>query len=118
MNAGSTLKMVVLRRPGAVVQLLAAAAATATAPCPDTGCVEVLVDFSAAPVVVASTSSTVEVDVMPFLGRTAEGGPFTGYFEALSNLGSDFVRFAPWCTRCACLAPTFNASALLRACCR
>ena len=41
------------------------------------------------------TAATVEVDVMPFLGRTPEGGPFNGYFEALSNLGSDFVRYAP-----------------------
>eukprot|EP01046_Picozoa_sp_COSAG06_P029894 COSAG06_NODE_2807_length_6256_cov_8.116778_5_plen_35_part_00 len=34
---------------------------------------------------------------MPFLGRTDYGGPFNAYFEALSNLGSEFVRYAP-CT--------------------
>jgi hypothetical protein len=34
---------------------------------------------------------------MPFLGRTSEGGPFQKYYDALSNLGADFVRFAPWC---------------------
>ena len=56
---------------------------------------EVRVDWTATPTKVASTASTVEVDVMPFLGRTPEGGPFDGYFEALSNLGSDFVRYAP-----------------------
>ena len=28
---------------------------------------------------------------------TAEyGGPFNAYYEALADLGSDFVRFAPW----------------------
>ena len=56
---------------------------------------EIDVDWEATPARVASTASTVEVDVMPFLGRTPEGGPFDGYFEALSNLGSDFVRYAP-----------------------
>ena len=45
---------------------------------------------------VASTAATVEVDVMPFLGRTLEGGPFNSYFEALSDLGAEFVRFSPW----------------------
>ena len=45
---------------------------------------------------VASTAATVEVDVMPFLGRTHEGGPFSGYMEALANLGAEFVRFSPW----------------------
>ena len=44
----------------------------------------------------ASTAATVEVDVMPFLGRTDFGGPFAAYYEALSSLGSDYVRFAPW----------------------
>jgi hypothetical protein len=56
----------------------------------------VSVDWSSKPLKVASTASTVEVDVMPFLGRTTEGGPFGAYFEALSNLGSDYVRYAPW----------------------
>ena len=44
----------------------------------------------------ANTAATVEVDVMPHLGRTPEGGPFAGYEAALSNLGANFVRFAPW----------------------
>ena len=44
----------------------------------------------------ANTAATVEVDVMPQLGRTPEGGPFAGYEAALSNLGANFVRFAPW----------------------
>ena len=86
-----------VRWPGVTAQLLAAASIGGTAPCPPTGCVEVAVDFTSAPLKIASTASTVEVDVMPFLGRTPEGGPFNAYFEALSNLGSDFVRYAPWC---------------------
>ncbi len=98
------------RNPAAIHTFTAAAAIAATAglsvpggtrldvlpPCPEQGCVKVAIDFGSAPVVNASTASTVEVDVMPFLGRTPEGGPFEAYFEALSNLGSDFVRFAPW----------------------
>ena len=43
-----------------------------------------------------TTAATVEVDVMPHLGRTPHGGPFNGYMSALSNLGSRFVRFSPW----------------------
>jgi hypothetical protein len=43
--------------------------------------------------------ATVEVDVMPFLGRTSYGGPFDGYYSALSNLGAAYVRFAPWVSR-------------------
>jgi hypothetical protein len=43
-----------------------------------------------------STAATIEVDVMPFLGRTSYGGPFDAYFEALSQLDSEYVRFAPW----------------------
>ena len=54
------------------------------------------VDWSSPPVRVASTAATVEVDVMPFLARTPEGGPFTSYYESLSNLGAEFVRYAPW----------------------
>ena len=42
------------------------------------------------------TAATIEVDVMPFLSRADWGGPFDGYYEALSNLGAEFVRFAPW----------------------
>lgn len=56
--------------------------------------VAITVDWSAWKTV--STAATVEVDVMPFLGRTPEGGPFSAYYEALSNLGADFVRFSPW----------------------
>ena len=41
--------------------------------------VHAAVDWSAAPVRIASTAATVEVDVMPFLGRTPEGGPFDAY---------------------------------------
>jgi hypothetical protein len=48
------------------------------------------------PVITTSTAATVEVDVMPFLGEADWGGPFEGYKTALSNLGSDFVRFSPW----------------------
>eukprot|EP01045_Picozoa_sp_COSAG04_P034109 COSAG04_NODE_7331_length_1146_cov_1.227316_1_plen_146_part_00 len=33
---------------------------------------------------------------MPFLGRTPEGGPFDAYYEALSDLGAEYVRYAPW----------------------
>ena len=33
---------------------------------------------------------------MPFLGRTDYGGSFNAYYEALSNLGSQYVRYAPW----------------------
>ncbi len=40
-----------------------------------------------------ATAATIEVDVMPFLGRTTYGGPFNSYYEALSNLGSEYVRW-------------------------
>ena len=33
---------------------------------------------------------------MPFLGRTSEGGDLNGYWNALSNVGAEYVRFAPW----------------------
>ena len=42
------------------------------------------------------TAATVEVDVMPFLGRADFGGPFDGYYQALSNLGAEYVRYSPW----------------------
>ncbi len=29
------------------------------------------------------------------VGRTQEGGSFNAYYEALANLGSEFVRYAP-----------------------
>ena len=48
------------------------------------------------PVITTSTAATVEVDVMPFLGEAEWGGPFTGYKKALTDLGSEFVRFSPW----------------------
>ena len=54
------------------------------------------VTWSATPVRIANTAATVEVDVMPFLGRTPEGGPFESYYNALSSLGAEYVRFAPW----------------------
>ena len=40
-----------------------------------------------------------EVCVPHSVGRTQEGGSFNAYYEALANLGSEFVRYAP----CACL---------------
>ena len=43
-----------------------------------------------------STAATVEVDVMPQLSRSPHGGSFDGYFTAMQNLGSTFVRFSPW----------------------
>jgi len=58
--------------------------------------IQVAVDWDALPTRVASTAATVEVDVMPFLGRTREGGPFDAYAAALQNLGAEFVRFSPW----------------------
>ena len=33
---------------------------------------------------------------MPFLGEAAWGGPYSSYHKALTELGSDFVRFSPW----------------------
>ena len=50
----------------------------------------------ATPLRTATTAATVEVDVMPHLSRVHEGGSFPGYFSALSDLGSRFVRFSPW----------------------
>ena len=47
-----------------------------------------------------STIATIEVDVMPFLGRKSNGktggGPHDKAFYWLSQLGADMVRFAPW----------------------
>jgi len=60
------------------------------------------VDWAAAPLVVASTAATVEIDCCePFLTRdprahTNGGGPFSSYFHAMKQLGTEFVRFAPW----------------------
>ena len=53
-----------------------------------------------------NTAATVEVDVMPFLARQPStdpsitkhyGGPFEKYYDALTNLNTSYVRFAPWC---------------------
>ena len=57
--------------------------------------VEVEVDW-AVEKVLSRTAATVEVDVMPFLGRADWGGPFNAYYEALANLGSEYVRYSPW----------------------
>ena len=65
------------------------------APLPTAANITVAVDW-ASPVRTAFTSATVEVDVMPFLSRSGEGGPFDGYFTALSNLGAEYVRYSPW----------------------
>jgi len=43
-----------------------------------------------------ATAATIEVDVMPFLGRTEFGGSFNAYYEAMANLGAEYVRYAPW----------------------
>jgi hypothetical protein len=69
--------------------------------CPASGCspgVNVSVAWGSPPLRTVSTAATVEVDIMPFLSRTAHngGGSFSGYFEALRNLGNGYVRFAPW----------------------
>ena len=42
------------------------------------------------------TAATVEVDVMPFLARADFGGPFDAYYQALSDLGAEYVRYSPW----------------------
>jgi hypothetical protein len=34
--------------------------------------------------------------VMPFLGRTPDGGDFNGYLNALQNIGAEYMRFSPW----------------------
>jgi hypothetical protein len=57
--------------------------------------IDVKVDWAKS-VAKAATAATIEVDVMPFLGRTDYGGPFNAYYEALANLGSQYVRYAPW----------------------
>jgi hypothetical protein len=63
------------------------------------------IDWAGKPLVTAPTASTVEVDVMPFLGRArpecekagkCTAGPFNGYYEALQDLGAEYVRYAPW----------------------
>lgn len=50
-----------------------------------------------APLRIVHTAATVEIDTMPFLARDAgEGGPFRSYYEAVQDLGADYVRFAEW----------------------
>ena len=58
--------------------------------------VDVNVSWSGPSLRTVRTSAQIEVDVMPFLGRTSEGGDFNGYYAALQNLGAEFVRFSPW----------------------
>ena len=72
--------------------LVATMAATTAAPPP---LYHATVDWTQATMTV-TTAATVEVDVMPHLSRTAEGGSFPGYYSALSNLGARYVRFSPW----------------------
>lgn len=60
------------------------------------------IDWASAPLNVASTAATVEVDCcQPFLTRNPAahangGGPFASYIDSMKALGADFVRFAPW----------------------
>ena len=75
--------------------------------------VSVSVNWSA-PLRTVVTSAQIEVDVMPFLARTTQGGvvpvafcssslrgrlgagDFNGYVTALANLGAEYVRYSPW----------------------
>ena len=57
--------------------------------------IDVAVNWTA-PLRTTQTAATVEVDVMPFLARVDDGGPFDGYMTALENLGATHVRLAPW----------------------
>ena len=62
--------------------------------------ITVAAPLTAAPTRNVSTIATIEVDVMPFLGRKSNGktagGPHDKAFHWLSQLGADMVRFAPW----------------------
>ena len=62
--------------------------------------VTVLAALDAAPTRNSTTIATIEVDVMPFLGRESNGktggGPHNEAFHWLGQLGADMVRFAPW----------------------
>eukprot|EP01051_Picozoa_sp_SAG22_P002891 SAG22_NODE_134_length_18372_cov_33.054944_11_plen_673_part_00 len=42
------------------------------------------------------TAATIITTVMPFAGRTEYGGPFEGYYQALSGLGAECHKFLPW----------------------
>ena len=64
-------------------------------PAPAPSRVSVSVDWSAV-LRTVQTSSQIETDVMPFLGRTPDGGDFNGYMSALQNLGAEYMRFSPW----------------------
>ena len=57
---------------------------------------EVTVDWAHPTDGAVRTSSQIEVDFMPFLSRSDDGGSFDGYFNALSNLGAEYMRFSPW----------------------
>ena len=72
----------------ALVSAVAAAAAAVN--------LTVSVDWSSPTRLNVTTAATVEVDIMPQLARSSHDPAFPGYFEALSNLGSAHVRFAPW----------------------
>ena len=100
--------------PTLVIPILAIFATTACLAATE---IHVDIDWST-PKVVTKTAATVEVDVMPFLGRTDYGGnpspaapvlspppspnpdsirgPFNAYYEALQNLGAEYVRYSPW----------------------
>ena len=56
----------------------------------------VSVDWDGTPTRTVLTAASFEVDIMPHLSRVPEGGSFNGYYEALSSLGSAYVRFSPW----------------------
>ena len=79
-----------------LAMVLSLAQVVFTAAAPRIGNIQASIDWSSSPLKVASTAATVEVDVMPFLARTHEGGPFDAYFTAMENLGAEFVRFSPW----------------------
>ena len=89
------LEAISIHASGTIVA--SAAAAAAAADTPQARAKVGPVQWSAPPLKVASTAATVEVDVMPFLARVNEGGPFEAYYHALSELGADLVRYAPWC---------------------
>lgn len=58
--------------------------------------VDITVQWDAPALRTVITAATVEVDVMPHLSRTPEGGSFDGYFAAVESLGASYVRFSPW----------------------
>jgi hypothetical protein len=64
-------------------------------PPPPPGPIHATVDWSAV-LRTVKTSAQIETDVMPFLGRTPDGGDFNGYLNALQNIGAEYMRFSPW----------------------